>query len=104
MLSVMGYDVASAAGGEEALRQLYSEQTCDVVISDIVMPGMSGLELASLARQARPGLPIVFVSGKPEGLDLATTTGTRVLPKPVTRERLDLVLEEALQHDGGVFP
>jgi len=97
LLVEMGYDVTSAAGGEEALRYLYSEQTCDAVISDMIMPGMSGIELAARARDARPGLPVVFVTGKPDALELSIRVGSLALCKPVTRERLDGILQDALE-------
>ena len=95
LLVDMGYDVTSAAGGEEALSYLYSEHTCDAVVSDMVMPGMSGVELAARAREARPGVPVVFVTGKPDALDVSIQLGTLALCKPVTRESLSGVLESA---------
>jgi CheY-like chemotaxis protein len=98
MLSDMGYAVTSAASGNEALQFLYSEESCDVLFADIVLPGgMSGIELAERTREARPGLPTVLVTGRTEGWKEAIDAGALALPKPVSRERLADVLADALQ-------
>ena len=81
---------------DEALNYLYSETTCDVILSDVIMPQMSGVELAQRARDARPGIPLVFVTGKTGGIELVADAGCLALLKPVSRERLAQVLEEAL--------
>ena len=65
LLSDMGYAVTSAASGDEAMRYIYSEESCDLVLTDVVMPGMSGLEFANRTRDARPGLPLLLVTGNP---------------------------------------
>ena len=96
MLVEMGYGVTSVADGDEAIRYLYSEESCDLVLSDLVMPAMSGVELARLTRDARPGLPFVFVTGKPGAIDAALAFGSVALPKPITRERLAQVLSATL--------
>lgn len=62
ILSSRGYAVISAAGGEEALERLASEDY-DVVYTDIKMPGMSGLEVARHIKESRPWLPVVIVTG-----------------------------------------
>ena len=96
MLNDMGNAVTSAASGDEALRYLYAEESCDVVISDILMPNMSGIELARRMREARPGLPVIFVTGEPSGIEIALDNGALALPKPVVRRALSDVLDEAL--------
>jgi CheY-like chemotaxis protein len=95
LLIDMGYSVNSAASGDEALRYLYSEEAYDAVISDVVMPGMSGIELAQRARIARPGLPVLLLTGKPDGLESAVASGAVPLLKPVSSERLSQVLGDA---------
>jgi CheY-like chemotaxis protein len=66
----MGYDVVEADCGEQALRLLDEGAAPDVVITDYLMPGMSGAELVSAMRARKPGLPILIVSGyaEPEGI------------------------------------
>ena len=55
-----GYQVIPAENGVTALERL---DAADVLVTDVVMPGMSGVELATAARERRPELPVVFVSG-----------------------------------------
>lgn len=95
LLIDMGYSVSSAASGTEALRYVRSEEPCDAVITDVVMPGMSGVEFARRARSSRPGLPVVLLTGKPDGIESAVAAGAVPLLKPVTSERLSQVLGDA---------
>jgi two-component system cell cycle sensor histidine kinase/response regulator CckA len=66
-----GYQVLVATGGPEALAQ-HSEHGCDLVLTDVIMPDMSGRRLAELLHERIPGLPIVYMSGYSNGL-LGTT-------------------------------
>ena len=101
LLTDMGYAVTSAASGDEALQFLYSEEACDLVFADIVLPGMSGIELARRTRDARPGVTTILVTGKTEGWMAALDAGALALSKPVSRERLADVLADALQRPRG---
>jgi len=65
MLSDMGYRVIEAASAEEALR-LIEDQPVDLVVTDHLMPGMTGTELARALRETRPELTILLVSGYAE--------------------------------------
>jgi hypothetical protein len=59
-----GYEVLAAAHGREALAVLEARgHACDLVVTDVIMPGMGGLELAVQLQRSRPGLPVLFVSG-----------------------------------------
>jgi CheY-like chemotaxis protein len=60
ILYAAGYQVIPVESGAAALERL---DAADVLVTDVVMPGMSGVELANAARERRPGLPVVFVSG-----------------------------------------
>jgi PAS domain S-box-containing protein len=87
MLQAAGHTVVSAASGREAL-ELFEREPVDVVITDLGMPGMTGLALAEELRQRRP-VPVVLLTGWADELD--DTHRQRVdvlLAKPVTRERL----------------
>jgi CheY-like chemotaxis protein len=60
----LGYTVVAAVNGSDALLRLRTNPHIDLLFTDIVMPGgMSGWELADVARQIRPGLPVIFSSG-----------------------------------------
>src|SRR5919106_454560 len=64
ILSRNGYTVLPASSGSTAL-DIFSRQTeeIDVVLTDVIMPGMSGKELADRIEQLRPGIPILYMSG-----------------------------------------
>ena len=67
MLRSYGYTVIAAASGNDALRILagYSG-TVDLLVTDLVMPGMSGQALAAAVEALRPGTPTLFISGYSE--------------------------------------
>ena len=79
-----GYEVTPCADGEEAAAVL--EENWDLLLTDIVMPGMDGIEVARLAAQRHPGLRIMFITGFAA---VALTVGERapagakVLSKPI---------------------
>ena len=65
MLQDAGHDVHEAADGFAALDFLRRHGPVDLVISDINMPGIDGLELSARARRCWPGLPVLLISGRP---------------------------------------
>ena len=92
ILSRNGYTVLSAGGGEEALDFLRRHPLeVDVMITDVVMPGMSGKELAERVQDLQPGLKVLFMSGHSEkvveqhGVDLE---GNVYLSKPFDENEL----------------
>jgi PAS domain S-box-containing protein len=62
MLDARGYRVVQASNAVEALEVLEAE-TCNLLLTDVVMPGMSGIELADVACSKRPDLKVLFMSG-----------------------------------------
>jgi DNA-binding response OmpR family regulator len=62
-----GYEVHEADRPEHAF-SLFESAAFDLLITDVVMPGMSGAELARQLRERDPALPVLFVSGYPEGV------------------------------------
>ncbi|SDT60287.1 PAS domain S-box-containing protein [Actinoplanes derwentensis] len=71
ILSNAGYHVLTATGGPEALH-LFTQHDCDVLLTDVIMPEMSGRRLAELLHEAVPTLPVLYMSGYSNGL-LGTT-------------------------------
>jgi len=62
MLEIQGFRVISAPNGQEALACLTSEPI-DLVITDLVMPQMNGIDFVQQLRQIRPDVPVIVVSG-----------------------------------------
>jgi two-component system cell cycle sensor histidine kinase/response regulator CckA len=95
-----GYEVISAENGESALA-LYEKQdkkAIDLLITDVVMPGMDGPTLAQRIRQSNPHLKIIFMSGYTED-KLKDYMGPRTyfLPKPFTLKQLAAKVKEVLE-------
>jgi CheY-like chemotaxis protein len=98
LLKDMGYCVKTAESADDALRWLYSDESFDVVLADIIMPGMSGVDLWRMAEEARPGVPVVLISGNLTGITEAMEAGKLALTKPIRRERLSSVLCQVMDH------
>jgi len=82
-----GFDVMVAADGDKALAMLDAGLDADVVFSDIVMPGrVSGIDLAGILRERRPGLPVVLATGYTD--QRAVIPGVQVLAKPYEIDQL----------------
>ncbi len=96
MLRDMGMNVLTAANGNEALaRQEDYEGHIDFLVTDVVMPEMSGVRLSELFSSVRPDAKTVFISGYPAAGNMARIDlpdGACLLSKPVAYERLAQVL------------
>jgi PAS domain S-box-containing protein len=100
-LQSLGYSVVAAVNGKDALEKLRSDVHIDVLFTDIVMPGgINGWELADLAQQVRPGLPVLLTSGyalETLGKHGRLRAGAVVLTKPYRKADLALRLREVLR-------
>jgi len=90
MCRSLGYRVTTTASGEEGVR-LAAETHFDIVLADLAMPGMSGLEVASRVKKLDPDVPVVLVTGwevtiEPAQLEAAGVSG--LLHKPFRIEQL----------------
>jgi PAS domain S-box-containing protein len=99
LLADLGYEVVSAACAEEALERLEGRDV-DIVFSDIVMPGMSGLDLARLLAERRPGLPVVLATGYSEETVSGDAAPFDVLSKPYGGDTLGQALARSLAGAG----
>jgi PAS domain S-box-containing protein len=100
LLEANGYKVIEAERGENALRLVEGSQTpIDLLLTDVVMPGMGGKQLAKRLLERRPGLRVLYMSGYTD--DVINNRGvlpdnTLLLPKPFTRAVLLRKVREAL--------
>src|SRR5947207_6769871 len=94
-----GYAVLAASDGREAMSILDGDGAgIDLLVSDVVMPNVGGLELLELARSKRPGLPVILISGYSEKLLPAGSVASDVilLEKPFTARQLTDAIRRAL--------
>ena len=101
LLEVGGYEVAAAPNGRVGLAML-SERGADVVITDLFMPEMEGIETIMTLRASRPAVPIIAMSGGTkwdtvQSLKTAYHLGAmETLPKPITFDALMRAVRAAL--------
>src|ERR1043165_160816 len=94
-LCELGHDGVLAPSGEEALDRAMAEKF-DVVFTDVVMPGMSGLDLAGQLAEARPALPVILTTGFSDEIAKSGAGGRTVILKPYRPEALAAAIDEAL--------
>jgi len=95
MLKELRADVIEAASAETAL-EILAVRSFDLVFSDIVMPGMSGLELARHLRDARPGQPVLLATGYSREVAEGEAAGFHIVKKPYGAESLTTAISLAL--------
>lgn len=95
-LREMGYGTVLAANGLEALERLAEgSDRFNIVFSDVVMPGMSGLELAETVKRLYADLPIVLASGYSHVLAQNGNHGFELLHKPYSIDQLSRIIRKA---------
>ncbi len=97
LLQDLGYATTWAANAGEALSLLDEVDGFDVVFSDVVMPGMGGVELGEEIRRRRPGLPVVLTSGYSHVLAEEGRHGFELLHKPYAVEELSRILRRVIR-------
>ena len=97
LLESWGYLVLEAHCGAEALEILAKDGTAiQLVLTDVIMPGMNGPQLASEIRSRRPDVRIVFMSGYPS--DFLSPPDVAFLPKPFNPASLSRMIRKELDH------
>jgi PAS domain S-box-containing protein len=91
MLTDQGYRTIEAADGPAGLRLLRENKRIDLLITDVGLPGMNGRQLADLARETRPDLKILFITGYAESVAIADgflQPGMEMITKPFDLDNL----------------
>jgi CheY-like chemotaxis protein/nitrogen-specific signal transduction histidine kinase len=100
VLKELGYSTLEADDGPSALRILDSKQRIDLVISDIGLPGLNGRQIIDAARETRPGLKVLFMTGYAENAAIAAgflEPGMSMITKPFAMEALATRIREILE-------
>jgi CheY-like chemotaxis protein len=99
VLEEAGYQAIATAAGAAALAVLEAETPVDLLLVDFAMPGMNGGVVARVARERRPDLPVLLVTGNFDTAALAReANGLPILRKPFGRAQLLAQLNHLLQH------
>ena len=97
LLEDLGYTVRRVASADAALAILAEDEfSADLVFSDVIMPGMNGVELAGIVRERYPGLPVVLTSGYSNVLAENAHRGFELIQKPYSVELLSRILRKAI--------
>jgi CheY-like chemotaxis protein len=96
ILNDLGYVTTWVTNAEAALDTLADDPGYDAVFSDVVMPGMGGIELAKALRQRHPSLPVLLTSGYSHVLVQEGSHGFPLLHKPYSAEQLSRMLATAI--------
>ncbi|MBV2149710.1 CHASE3 domain-containing protein [Sphingobium sp. AS12] len=102
-LRELGYTVVQASDGEQALEMLTIQPRIDMLFTDIVMPGINGRILADRAREARPGLKVLYTTGYTRNAIVHNgmlDPGVSFLAKPFTLDQLAAKVRQVLDGDG----
>ncbi len=97
-LDQYGCKVLLANSAEAAIEALNKRRDIDLVLSDIVMPGMSGLELGRLVREHHPEIGVILASGYSDKATVATEEGFTIIRKPYSPDALQRAIAAMLDN------
>lgn len=98
ILRMLGYTVIEAANGIDGLKLINSVSNYDLIVTDVGLPGLNGRQLADAARETRPELPILFITGYAGSAleQIKTTPNMQILKKPFDLSSLSTKVGEML--------
>lgn len=91
----------AASSAEQALSFVHEQQQYDVVLTDISMPGLSGVELLGLLRQTQPDTPVIIISGigdRTHAEGMVKLGAFDFILKPFSLEKVEESVERAVEH------
>ena len=96
LLVAEGIEAVLCDGAADGLQRLHRREHFDLIISDIVMPDMDGIEFADHVRRLQSAIPVVLVTGHDSVVDRVIASGNIALLKPYSAAALKRVLSEQL--------
>jgi CheY-like chemotaxis protein len=102
MLEELGSTVLAAENGAKAVGLVEGGATADLLLTDVMMPVVSGLELADRIRELRPEIKVLFASGYEDNVIVHNgqlDAGVELLSKPFDRDRLAVKIREVLDRE-----
>jgi CheY-like chemotaxis protein len=100
MLEDLGHKVLEASSGEQALRALRRTPAIQLIITDHLMPGMTGIQLIAALRPERPDLPVILATGFAD-LPASVAPGVARLDKPFRQKDLARAIVGAMRNGAG---
>jgi two-component system NtrC family sensor kinase len=98
-LEQYGCKVLLATSAEAAIDALNKRRDIDVVLSDVLMPGLSGLELGRLVREYYPEIGVILASGYSDKAEVATEEGFTIIRKPYSPDALKRAIAAMLDQN-----
>ena len=101
-LARQGYRVAMATNGREAVAMVEADQRYALVLLDVDMPEMTGLQALPLIRRAAPGVPVVYLSGHlndDSAMGVLRSGADAVIPKPFELNRMLEAVERIIERN-----
>jgi len=98
-LGTLGYDVLEAADAEDALQKLNARRSINLLLTDVVMPGVNGRKLAEEAKARQPSLKVLYMTGYSRNAIVhqgRLDPGVDLLQKPITSEALAAAVRKVL--------
>ena len=100
MLGELGYRAVEAVDGPSGLKLLQSDMRLDLLVTDVGLPGLNGRQLADFARQHRPDLKVLFMTGYAENATIANgflEPGMEMITKPFAIEALATRIRDMIE-------
>lgn len=104
-LEELGFTVLTASSGQQALDQHAAAGQVDLLLTDVVMPGMNGVAVVRALRERQPDLPVLYASGFPSGVieeSSGATLDAPLLHKPYSLQGLSRAIAEVLPQPASV--
>jgi two-component system capsular synthesis sensor histidine kinase RcsC len=97
LVASLGYAADAAESGEDALA-LFDQDPYDIVLTDLLMPGLTGWDVLDGVRRRDPTIPVIIITGSPViGDPRANQPGVAVVKKPVDVMLLDALIRRMLR-------